>query len=462
MDAAVDKDNTVCLPEGCPALAAVINLRAVDDHRVAVVCVNAEDAAPVQPAGADLHASAVLECQHPARAGARFLRVPCGEVQQVDILAELEAQHVCIPRHGGNRVVERRIAVVRLCRVDSQVAHARDDQLRPVIAVLPEVILAARCAVVGSCGEVVELRFQNNGSVAADHRQEFVHGVHVVGTVSRRGDQLFLIHTGGGKQRLVFTDGALHHALQLFAAEGSAFCINGKYAAALIPGVDAVVGKAAALYHGAVSVAGEHPAKEAVLLHPVAGKHHIAGIAHHQQALGVVVFHNGVPDHNVLAGIRLEQEADRIGPCCCMVADGAPVEEHVPRPVQINSAVGAVIDDAVGYRHVRAVLGTDAQHPAAEHPALVNRCLPAVVKAEHVPCAEGRGFRMPCGKALQGYVVAGVEVQHGRIARYSGNRNLVHTLALNGQITEAFDHQLISVIGILPSPVVTMLLSAVG
>ena len=157
VNAAVIEEDAVHIPHVNPALTAVIDLTAVDHKGVAVAGVDAENAAAVQPAGGNLHGGAVLEAEHAARTCTGFYGVAGCEVQKIDIITVLEAQYVGISRCGGDGVshcsVHRDVGLYG--GINGQIVHIADHQLRPVVAFPPEVVFAARCAIVRCGGEVV-------------------------------------------------------------------------------------------------------------------------------------------------------------------------------------------------------------------------------------------------------------------------------------------------------------------
>ena len=285
----------------------------------------------------------------------------------------------------------------------------------------------------------------------------------MVGAVGGGGDQLFAgsIDTIGN-QFFIFRDGAQIHIVQFFFAEGVPLSVHCEHAVALIPGIDAVVFKAAAFHHRAVALAGENCTEEGVVLYRVACKHHITGVTHGEKILRKVIANDGILHDYGFTAVQREQVSDSRLLFGGMVTEGAAVKHGVSGPGQVNSTVGAFIDFAVCHCEVCYILPPHADDTAAVKPAGINLNIPAVGETKHIPGTEGRGLRVPGGKAPERDVAAVAKLQNVGIAGDRSDNHMVFSGALNRQVVDALYDEHISVIGLLPHPVSAALRPAVG
>ena len=145
-----------------------------------------------------------------------------------------------------------------------------------------------------------------------------------------------------------------------------------------------------------------------------------------------------------------------------MVTEGAAVKHGVSCPCQVNCTVGAFIDFAVCHCEVRYILPPHADDAAAIQPAGINLNIPAVGETKHIPGTEGRGLRVPGGKAHERDVAAVAKLQHVGIAGDRSDGHMVFAGTLNRQVVDALYDEHVSVIGLLPHPVSAALRPAVG
>ena len=349
MDIHVAESRTVGLSQGNSTLRAFVDLAGVDCERIAVPGFNTQDTAAVHPARQYVDIAAVLEEEHAAAAFALFFCVACCEVHQRYIVAILEGEHIGIARLCADQMVLGRILSLNSSTLNSQIMHVADDQFRPVIAFLPEVILSARGAVIACRGKVIKLFIQNDGALAADGREEFVHCADVIGAVFRRGYQSRRIcRPDVGEQAFIRTDRATVHCLQIIFSESVSFRINGKDPVAGIPGKDGVVLKGAAFYNRAVFCGIKHSAEESIIRYPVARKHYIAGITGCQHHLGKVVMDIGIDNPDIVRAVQPEEPSNRSFCRRGVVADFAAVKGHIPAAIQIDSSLRTVINGSIG------------------------------------------------------------------------------------------------------------------
>ena len=148
MDVTAAEADAITLEEHARALRAFIDLGPENVKGGAGVGLETENAAAVEAHAVDGDVAAVLEVQDPAGAGAGFLRMAGGKVEERDIFAVPEIQHIgiagdCREGDGGR---------IRGSASDGESGEVVDHKLRPVIARRPVVIFAADAAVTGGGG----------------------------------------------------------------------------------------------------------------------------------------------------------------------------------------------------------------------------------------------------------------------------------------------------------------------
>ena len=253
------------------------------------------------------------------------------KVKQCDIVAVLEGEHVCIARRGGDGMMHCcfRCRISIFVHIDRQVIHVGNDELRPVVAFFPEVIIITWRAVVIGCGEIIVLRIKDDRTFAAEGGKEFIHVADVIASVGRG------LYSGSRlrpwrKERFLGRHRTVVHALQLGSAELVPGGVDRKDAVAFHPGKDAVVFKAAALHHRAVMLGHENSRKEGIVLHSVAREDNITRIADAEHVLGIVVADDGVAYRDTLGRVKIEQITDGSFLRTGMVTEGTAVKQEVP------------------------------------------------------------------------------------------------------------------------------------
>ena len=151
------------------AVGALADDRARRSDAAAVHGGDAQRAAAVEVAAADVHVLAVDEVQHAARAVARRGGVARGEGDDVHVRAPVEGHDVRVARLGDD-------AALLVVADDVQVVHVADVELVSVAAVQPgEMLGAVLTAVARGLGEIVLAVGQLDHAVAADGGEQLVH-----------------------------------------------------------------------------------------------------------------------------------------------------------------------------------------------------------------------------------------------------------------------------------------------
>ena len=160
------------------------------------------------------------------------------------------------------------------CRQPGEIV---DDQLRPVIILLPVVVLAARAAVALGGGEVKELSVEDDRAVRAETGEKLVYSLDQ--NLSADGNLRRLSESGRLRCNALWRDITQNHFSEHRSFKSIAVCISGKNAVPCVPAMHIVALKAAAIHSCTVLLESKHIGAERVAQHLIGKEENVFRVA---------------------------------------------------------------------------------------------------------------------------------------------------------------------------------------